>query len=436
MLDLIRDYGICVFEICIFYDFFRGILEKRFEKGYQTAGILMVLSFFLYGVNQFHNSQLNLFGTVLLFLAAVFLLFYGTIRERAQYYLIFYVIMTGMEFACGCVFVLFHGIYLRKTVAIPFGNFFLVIITKLVSYAALRGVKLFLNQKEMVCRGRFLKLAFVLPVTTLLVYAGLFYADIQIDSEKWLLTVGSLLLLFSNVLVFYIIEKLTYVMNRNSEVELVLLQNDLNRVHYKRLDEISMEQRKYVHDLKQYLETVAVLARKNKSSEILEILKEMEVQVDSISNELYTDNTILNALLCEKAEIARKKEIRFDIMVEKTCSLEQIRSADLIVMVGNLVDNAIEAASLCKDNREILLKIFESEGNFIVLDLENTYGNKLCHSGNRLLTTKAQDKRFHGFGISNVREIASKYGGILFQEEDGDKFISILTLSKEGKVVE
>lgn len=434
MLDLIRDYGICIFEVCIFYDFFRGILEKRFEKGYQTAGVLTGLSFFLYGINRFHISQLNLLGTAMVLLAAEFLLFEGTVRERVQYFLIFFVIMMGMEFACGSVFALMHGREFRTTSGVPFGNFILISITKLFSYVLLRLVRLFLNQKEQVYRGKFLKLAFVVPVTTIILYAGLFYADIRMNSAKWIFTVGSLCLLFSNVLVFYIIEKLTYVMNRNREVELVLLQNDLNRKHYKRLDEISLEQRRYAHDLKRYLETVAVLAGKNKNSDILEILKDMEVQVDRISDELYTDNTILNALLCEKAELARQKDIRFDIMVENTSSLDKIRSSDWIVMVGNLVDNAIEAAAGCEKSREIWLRLFESDGNFLVLDIENTYGRKPCRNGNVFLTTKELDKRMHGFGISNVRSTALKYGGILFQEEKDDRFISILTLSKDGLI--
>lgn len=46
-----------------------------------------------------------------------------------------------------------------------------------------------------------------------------------------------------------------------------------------------------------------------------------------------------------------------------------------------------------------------------------------------LRTTKA-DAENHGFGIANVRDIAQKYGGLLYIEQDGERFVAILTISK------
>ena len=177
-----------------------------------------------------------------------------------------------------------------------------------MAYMALRLIKLFLNRNEIGMRGRLLKMAFAVPVTTMLLYAGLFYANIQIEEGKVILCIGCMLLLFSNVLVFYIIEKLTYVMEQNSEYELMDLQNTLNHTYYKRMEDVEEKHKQYAHNLKEYLQTISGLATKCKSEEIVDILKDMEVEVDSISDKIYTSNSILNALLCEKELQAQKEE--------------------------------------------------------------------------------------------------------------------------------
>ena len=99
-------------------------------------------------------------------------------------------------------------------------------------------------------------------------------------------------------------------------------------------------------------------------------------------------------------------------------------------MVGNLISNAIEAASICKYEKIIDLKFFESDGNFIVLDIENTYGNEIIKKGTQYFSTK-KDDGYHGIGLKSVQDIANRYGGILFLEQKEKTFVSILTLSKK-----
>lgn len=429
MTDIVLNFLICVFEVYICYDFLRDIIEERTKNRIIITTVLGIMAVLICGINYFQISQINLVGVLLIFLFETLFLFCGSLKARISYYLIFYIIMAGMEFVVGIFFtIITSSDYFIKELY-PFKYFLLVIITKLMAYMALRLIKLFLNRKEIGMRGRLLKMAFVVPVTTMLLYAGLFYANIQIEEGKVILCIGCMLLLFSNVLVFYIIEKLTYVMEQNSEYELMDLQNTLNHTYYKRMEEVEEKHKQYAHNLKEYLQTISGLATKCKSEEIVDILKDMEVEVDSISDKIYTSNSILNALLCEKELQAQKEEIGFHVMIEPELDLGKIKNGDIIVMVGNLIDNAIEAAALCKEEKRIDLKFFESDGNFIVLDIENTYGNRIKRKEGSYLSTK-KNPLYHGIGIKSVRETAEKYGGMLFQEQKEEVFVSILTLSK------
>lgn len=427
--EIIVDFFVCLFEVYIFFDFLHDILENKLRN----KGILVIalagISLVMCGINQLHISQLNLLGGIVLFLICIVFMFYGDSKKKISYFLIFYIIMTGMEFVVGLLFV---SIVSPETVTYelyPFRNFIMVIITKLLSFVALRLIKLFWNRKEVGMRGKLLKMTFLFPVTTIMLYAGLFYANAQVGKGKSILCLGCILLLFSNVLVFYIVEKLTLVLEQNKEYEMMRLQNTFNHTYYQKLEEMGQKQKQYAHDLKEYLQTIGGLAVKNRNVEIVDIIKSMEVEIDSISDKMYTNHSILNALLCEKEQCAKQKGIEVSIMVEPELNVDFIKNSDLILMVGNLFSNAIEAAVLCESKKQIDLKFFSSDSHFIVLDIENTYGNKIKRIGEQYLSTK-KDGINHGIGIKSVRQTAEKYGGILFQEQKDGVFASILTLSK------
>ena len=427
--EIIVEFFVCLFEGYIFFDFLHDILENKIQNKGILAITLGSISAVMCGINQFHISQLNLLGMIAVFLLVSIFMFYGDIKKKISYFLIFYIIMMGMEFVAG---LLFWSIISSETVTYelyPFQNFILVIVTKLVSFVVLRFIKMFLKRKEVGMRGKLLRMTFLFPVTTILLYTGLFYANVQVEKGKSILCLGCILLLFSNVLVFYIVEKLTLVSDQNSEYEMMNLQNTFNHTYYQKLEEMGQKQKQYAHDLKEYLQTIGGLAVKSQNGEIVDIIKSMEVEIDSISDKIYTHNSILNALLCEKEQCARQKEIEVSIMIEPGLEVDFIKNSDLILMVGNLFSNAIEAAVLCEKEKRIDFKFFSSEGNFIVLDIENTYGNKIKKMGEQYLSTK-KDGINHGIGIRSVRQTAGKYGGILFQEEKEGVFVSILTLSK------
>lgn len=196
--------------------------------------------------------------------------------------------MAGMEFVVGLFFML---IISSETVTYewyPFQNFILVIITKLVSFVVLRLIKLFLKHKEVGMRGKLLRMTFLFPVMTIMLYAGLFYANVQVEKGKSILCMGCVLLLFSNVLVFYIVEKLTLVLEQNNEYEMMSLQNTFNHTYYQKLEEMGQKHKQYAHDLKEYLQTIGGLAVKSQNAEIVDIIKSMEVEIDSISDKIYT----------------------------------------------------------------------------------------------------------------------------------------------------
>ncbi len=217
-------------------------------------------------------------------------------------------------------------------------------------------------------------------------------------------------------------EKKAYDMKvRDLEQQAVLQQR-----YYKHLEEIDLGHRRYAHDLKNCMVSIAALAAGGGNEEILSLLGDMEVELDTLTGKRYTSNHILNAILWEKSVLAERHGVQMDIAVEENSGWACIPGKDLIVMAGNLLDNAIEAAKQCTQGSVHVA--LHAQEHFLVMEVENTcINNGEIHT---LHGSTKPDAQNHGYGISNVRDTAEKYGGLLYIEQNGDCFIAILTIAK------
>ena len=95
--------------------------------------------------------------------------------------------------------------------------------------------------------------------------------------------------------------------------------------------------------------------------------------------------------------------------------------ADLVVLLGNLFDNAMEAAQRCPmDQRSIELQMKSANAMFLLI-MENTSASAPSQKKGRFLTSKAE-KENHGWGIESIRHIVQKYGGEIDFSYDASKF--------------
>lgn len=100
--------------------------------------------------------------------------------------------------------------------------------------------------------------------------------------------------------------------------------------------------------------------------------------------------------------------------------LDFIETIDLYAILGNALDNAIEAVEKFEDpeKRQIDVMIHRQK-NFLVMNFMNPISEKLVYKDEFPISTKA-DKKYHGFGLKSIRHFVKKYDGVLnISEEDG-----------------
>lgn len=160
------------------------------------------------------------------------------------------------------------------------------------------------------------------------------------------------------------------------------------------------------------------------------LFEQLHRSIDDSSSIQNCGNVVLNAILFEKNMICARHSIRFTAMADGTL-LAGIQPLDLTSLIGNLLDNAIEATMKLEDEHARTIHFSVTRRKSFVL----IHGDNTCMTGRlrkdgkgNLLTTKMRDGRPHGQGIRSIRHVARKYQGVVTSSTDEHRQIFSLDI--------
>ena len=128
-----------------------------------------------------------------------------------------------------------------------------------------------------------------------------------------------------------------------------------------------------------------------------------------------------------KHEEARQKDISFIMKINDLSGIT-IADDDIVVLLSNLLNNAIEA---CDKSKEKIIKIkFVIEDKQIILAVKNSIKTTPTEMNGELVTSKTQNIEEHGVGLKNVKDIIDKYKGryVIDYDDNYFTFSSIIPL--------
>lgn len=175
------------------------------------------------------------------------------------------------------------------------------------------------------------------------------------------------------------------------------------------------------HDFKHQLNYIQSISKDNK--EIQDYINEVQDSFDKANAYIKTGIKPIDVILTNKSLICQKENINFTHCIEIE-NLNCMKSEDIYGLLGNMLDNAIEASLNVKDisNRVISL-IIKLENEMIHFSIDNYYENdSLNISNNKLPQTIKQDKEVHGIGLKSIKYITEKYNGSLTISSDENIF--------------
>ena len=236
-------------------------------------------------------------------------------------------------------------------------------------------------------------------------------------------------LLGMNITVFYLISDISLKNKQICEKKLLQIQARNQLELYKRsLAEIK-KQRRLVHEYKNQLECIFTLCKTEQYLELQNYLSQLTRKVWKQLGYINTNHAIINAVLNAKYEEAIDKNIIFICKINDMSKI-QLDYQDIVVLLSNLLNNAIEACQKCNMNKIIKMKIVH-ENNNLILSVKNTYNGEIKYKNGFMISTKRNNSQKHGLGFQNIVYIIKKNNGDYAVDFTNEEFyISIIIPQK------
>lgn len=204
--------------------------------------------------------------------------------------------------------------------------------------------------------------------------------------------------------------------------------DQIRRMEYLKNVELQYQRtRELWHDLKNHIKVLEILAQEERFGELTDYLDSFRQDVERRMIPAVTGCAPVDALLGDKLYQAKRQDVEMSLQL---CRLSQtgIEAVDLCVILGNLLDNALEACARLEGHGRIGLSMRQEEA-FYYITVVNTSGEPRREGGSYVSGKRGLDNRVgHGLGLRSAQRIAHRYGGQLAADYSDGEFRVVVRL--------
>ncbi len=206
-------------------------------------------------------------------------------------------------------------------------------------------------------------------------------------------------------------------------------QSELLQKYCDEVESMYRKMRGWRHDYHNHIQAMQASMALGKYDEVSRYLSELNDDLTAVDTVLKTGRVMVDAILNGKLNIAAQNEIPVNAKA-KIPEGTSVSDIDLCVMIGNLLDNAIE------ENRRLLpesrfIRVYMGRKNTqLYLAVTNAAGKKRLKSGTRFASAKGAD---HGFGLARVESVVKKYGGRFLADSEDGGFTAEILIPLDGQ---
>lgn len=398
-----------IFTLHILYSQVLGVKVKNkllFVLGWCGCFVAWNVGSYTSNEHPFINGMCSL---VINFFIVLFL-YEGSIRTKAV--LVFMVVVFGVisEMLVGFLLTMVNCVGSGREGSEKSSFYLASALSKIVCFIIVKAVA-YLSKKEKQIKVGFVEWLeiFVIPVGSLIV----FYVVASDDYHN--VTIGKTIvftvLLVINLLSYYMYQKMQANIEQLMNTEMIRQQNEYYRMRCENVEQQWKMLRRIRHDMSNHYILELGYLEAMEYEKLRELYKERIGVLKRSADIINTGNIGIDSALNYKEEIAHEAKIQVKRDI-RTRGEINISSGDINVLLGNLMDNAIEAVSfLGEEQRVIHYKLFSDDTAFL-FEIQNAYNGELHHDKENELITGKQDKENHGIGLKNVKEIVKKYNGV------------------------
>lgn len=201
-------------------------------------------------------------------------------------------------------------------------------------------------------------------------------------------------------------------------------QNDLITRHCDEVQNIYRTMRGWRHDYHNHIQ--ALLALSSDEGKTRSYLLKLNDDLTSIDTVIKTGNVMIDAILNSKLSLIKSKKIDINAKAAVPPRLH-ISEIDLCVIIGNLLDNAMEACLRQGEAENRFIRVFIGVlKDQLYVSVTNSVGGEIRKSGKNYLSVKKNPN--HGFGLMRVDKIVEKYEGFVNRQNEEGVFATEIML--------
>lgn len=263
-----------------------------------------------------------------------------------------------------------------------------------------------------------------------------FFAVVTLSQQSSVTIADDTLGMWTILAVVLMMSLLVFNINRQYEIEKELAdlksaQAELLEHDYTTLNHVYSVNAKLFHDFHNHMGALRQLLSHKKLEEAIQYLDELQSPLGDISDTLWTGHETIDYLINSKAQTAASNGIQYQIQVEFPRHTN-LKSTDLCAILGNLLDNALEAAAQMPEGKERFVRLMVRRINqMLIIKVENSFYVPPALKNGSLKTSK-KENGLHGWGIKSACAAAEKYDGTLQTSYSDNIFRAVVTLSYQG----
>jgi len=205
-------------------------------------------------------------------------------------------------------------------------------------------------------------------------------------------------------------------------------QSNLMEKHCEEVQNMYRQTRGWRHDYHNHIQTMKAHLMMGNLKELERYLNELDADLTTVDTVIKTGNIMMDAILNSKISLAKVKDIQIDAKAVVPEALgDSISEVDLSLIIGNLMDNAMEACMEIEKQEERFIRVYIDilKGQLYIYVMNAAVGRRK-RKGNLYESTKK--KGYHGFGLMRIDKVVEKYHGYLERQDEENVFATEIML--------
>lgn len=409
-----------------FFETFGEIRHKGWINFIQVLLLLSTMCFYSYGLSEYFTVR----QIIAISVFSIFMLWHVKISLKKSLVLaiLFDALLLAMDYLIYLISRWFSlsseslGQYYGIGLALVY------LLSKVILFFVVLIIRKQFGKKsmEMMLDTEWLRFLFF-PIFTIAAISAMLsvFGYVQTVEQANLLFVIAFGMIGMNIVVFYLINDVVEREAQLHENKVFQIQAKNQLEMYQSISESFDKQKRKTHEYKNQMSCIESLLDKKQYSKLEEYVKKIYVSLNNEPDAINTNNVIVNAILNTKYQEAEAKGIVFVLRVNDLSKLK-IKDEDVVTILANLLNNAIEACETCEDKKVIKFK-FVKEDDMIIIAVKNTFNYDIVYENGEIKSTKTSSVDEHGIGIKNVLKSIEKYGGsYVIEDKNKEFFFSII----------